>query len=71
MYLNKSIFFQEQRKLLSQTKLIFIQSFDLFLGSKLNFLIDFIRNNIKMKKGLKYFTRIKFYEKEKLKLGKI
>ena len=40
-----------------------IYSFDHFLGSKLNFLVDFIRNK-KCKNGLKYFARITFTRKE-------
>ena len=56
LYDTQFIFFQKQRKLLSQTNLIF-SSFT--LGSKLNFLADFIKNK-KYKKGLKYFAKIKF-----------
>ena len=41
-----------------------------FLGSKLINLVDFIKNK-KFKKGLKYFPRIKFSKKGKLKLATI
>ena len=54
------IFFQKWRKLLSQIN----------LHLQLNFSADFSKNK-KCKKGLKYFARIKFWKKEKLKLGKI
>ena len=51
-------------------KATFTNQFNLFLGSKLIFLVDFIKNK-KYKKRLKYFARIKLCKKGKLKLGKI
>ena len=63
---DNSLFSKKQRKLLSQTKLIF---WSFSLGSKLNFLVGFIKNK-NCKKELKYFARIKFCKWGKLKLGK-
>ena len=60
VYDKQFTFSQTYRKLLSQTNLIF---WSFSLGSKLNFLVDFIKNK-KCKKWLKYFATIKFCKKE-------
>ena len=54
-------------------KVTFTNQFNLlifFFRLKTKFLVDFTKNK-KCKKWLKYFARIKFCKKGKLKLGKI